>query len=397
MEEWQAQIHHAQSLEQLDHIRDEVLREIESHEQDLELLQPALDAAGKTYHQMCEKRDGLRDQIRDKQLLFEQIAFQRNRIEEDQKRHRQEPCRCERASWSHTQWLNEIAELKQDGFPESDEEILQLLEAYSHVNAAEEDLLKTMRLLSDHNTRKDLYAPCWIQKQGRSSTIDVDFEMYDVEASENFIEFWTDERYYYMKLDFYCGCKNHRDYDDCQTCEKLSIRLMEENEHIILHDIQNNMIAVDRKVCSWNSILLFDFSVLTCCWQSCWQKCESAPMTMVFAPCYLQKHFARDDVRARRVLAEIIDHLDNSDDSVEYFTKARLEQAEADVDADTVVLELNDRGNLFEIIINTEKILINVAGTTSEVSDELLMSEYENAWEVYMALGKFFEEYEQRG
>lgn len=207
----------------------------------------------------------------------------------------------ERASWSNTQWLNEIAELKKDGFPESDGEILRLLEAYSHITTAEEDVLNIMCLLSSNNSRRGLYAPFWIEKQGnsvihRTTGSDYPCEMYDVQALENSIKFWADERYYYLKLYFDCGCDTHdRDYDYSRACEELSIHLIDESGLVILYDSES-IIAVDRSSCSWNSILLFDFYVTTRCWQSYGESCESALMTMAFAPCYLQKNFARDYV-----------------------------------------------------------------------------------------------------
>jgi len=401
MEKWQEQINNSQSLEELDRIRDELSQEIGSNERDLALLEAELDEVRKTYHQMCKKSGNLLGEIRDKKLLFEKIEAQRISIEENQRRQEEKQRRRERASWSNAQWLNEIAKLEKDGFPESDEEILQLMEAYSHITVSEEDVLNIMSLLSAHNTRRNLYAPFWIKKQGRSKVrrelVDDAFPsiMYEVKGRKYHIEFWTDERYYYLKMDFECGCEPYyADYDCSETCDEVSIQLTEEDGLVTLFDPDDNIIAVDRSGCSWNSILLFDFSVLNDCWRCYGPKCESAPMTMVFAPCYLQKYFAREHLQARWVLDDLIDDLNNLNDSVEEITGAQLEEVQ--VDADTVMLELNRSGRLFYITINIERILINVAGTTSAVSDDMLLSEFEDAWDVYGAIARFFDKYEQR-
>ena len=75
MEKWHEQINNSQSLEQLDRIYKEVIQEIESNEYDLELLESELDTVRKTYHQMCEKSDSLRAEIREKNRYLQKSKF----------------------------------------------------------------------------------------------------------------------------------------------------------------------------------------------------------------------------------------------------------------------------------------------------------------------------------
>lgn len=121
------------------------------------------------------------------------------------------------------------------------------------------------------------------------------FVLLGVEAYPNGIVFWMDDRYYYLQLALSCGCVDESclefNYGVSEKCDELHVQFPKESDSDVLSCREKGIIRIDREICPYNRLILLDFSVLLEC---SYNECESAPMSMVFAPYYLKKHYLRE-------------------------------------------------------------------------------------------------------
>lgn len=301
MEDKQREIQAIQSLEDLNAIEEELKQTILLLRNDISLSREEFDVISKQYH---EKWHLIYLEIEEKERIIEQICARRAVIGESRRKCEEERLESTKRMRTEEEWRKIIDERTKEGFPESNEEVLELFAAYSHVSAAEEEIDHAMALLMEHNRKKGLNSPFWINKTDEDYcsngytthlTCEDVFVLLGVEAQPNGIAFWMDDSYYYLQLALSCGCVDEScrefGYGESEKCDELYIQFPKESDTVALCCREKGIIRIDREACPYNGLILLDFSVLLKC---DYNECESAPMSMVFAPCYLKKHYLRE-------------------------------------------------------------------------------------------------------